>query len=145
METIAPKDERFALKIKIKSLAEEARIIRAAEDKLKGHSVDNFAYPAEGWKLYTHRKNVVRPEARATQLAYAYLRGVPYRKVEPIHHTDPSWRRVQKMVETYGSTPFDQAAFIAWRKDEVYVTPTPVAKSFVSRLLTCAFPGYTVL
>jgi hypothetical protein len=139
MDTIAPKDERFALKIKIKSLAEEARIIRAAEDKLKGHGVDNFAYPAEGWKLYAHRIAVVRPEARATQLAYAYLRGRTYRQVEPIRQTDPNWHRVQKMVETYGPKPFDLAAFTAWRKDEPAPEPKPEVKSLVSRFLSCAF------
>ena len=133
-------DERFALKIKIKSLAEEARIIRAAEDKLKGQGVDNFQYPAEGWKLYAHRIQVVRPEARATQLAYAYLRGVPYRKVEPISHAEPNWHRVEKMVEKYGSQPFDRAAFHAWIKGDDYVAPAPVAKSLVARFLeSCAF------
>lgn len=133
-----PTDERFALKIKIKSLAEEARIIRAAEAKQKG-CADNFAYPGEGWKLWTHRINVVRPEARATQLAYAYLRGRTYRQVEPIRQTEPEWRRVQKMVENYGPKPFDKAAFDAWRKDEEVVNTHPVEKSLVSRLLSCAF------
>ena len=134
---MATPDERFALKIKIKSLAEEARIIRAAEDKLKGHGVDNFQWPAEGWKLHSHRKNVVRPEARATQLAYAYVRGVPYRKVEPNPLTEPSWRRVQKMVETYGAKPFDEAAFRAWKKGEELPVVEP-KKSLLEKL-SCAF------
>lgn len=34
-------------------------------------------------KLRSHRKHVVRPAARAAQLAYGFLRGKPYRKIEP--------------------------------------------------------------
>lgn len=65
--------QRAALKIKAKHLAQEARIIRAEEVKWRGHD-----------KLYfkNHRKTTVRYEARATQLAIAYMRGVPYKVME---------------------------------------------------------------
>jgi hypothetical protein len=65
--------ERAALKIKTKHLAAEARIIRQEEVKWKGND-----------KLYfkNHRKTTVRNEARATQLAIAFMRGVPYKVME---------------------------------------------------------------
>jgi hypothetical protein len=33
--------------------------------------------------MHAHRVEVVRPEARSTQLAYGFARGVPYRVIEP--------------------------------------------------------------
>src|SRR5258706_9283083 len=135
MEDQAPKDERFALKIKIKSLAEEARIIRADENRLDcTDQQDRYKQQS----LVNHRKHVVRPEARATLLAYAYIRGQIYRKVEPISDTEPEWRRVRKMVETYGPKPFDEAAFNAWKNGTE--VPAPAPKSFLSKLLSCSFP-----
>ena len=65
------------LRVKIKSLAEEARIIRKEERKALDHS-DRATY--EG--LRKHRTQDVRGEARAAQLAYAFVRGRPYAKIE---------------------------------------------------------------
>ena len=58
------------LKVKIKSLAEEARIIRREERKL-----DWKTDQAKRFKLWVHRTFDIRREARATLIAYAYLRG----------------------------------------------------------------------
>jgi len=62
------------LKIKAKSLAAEARIIRKEERKLTGSRRDIIA---------EHRRTIVRDEARATQLAIACIKGRPYTTVEP--------------------------------------------------------------
>lgn len=61
------------LKIKAKSLAAEARIIRKEENKLSG---------LRKHALSEHRKGTVRRHARATFLAIAYLKGRPYKTVE---------------------------------------------------------------
>ena len=66
------------LKVKIKSLAEAARIIRKEECKL-----DWKTDQAKRFKLFIHRTVDIRIEARATLLAYAYLRGREYLSVEP--------------------------------------------------------------
>lgn len=58
------------LKIKVKNLAEEARIIRKEEAKVHG---------MEKWQLQHHRKTVVRAAARRTQLAYQICRGRDWR------------------------------------------------------------------
>lgn len=136
-------DERFALKIKLKSLAAEASIIRHAELKqalpshqkvwgvgsegsdasledYKAHRLERRKrradMRAQEWysqsvalrdKLYRHRIDVVRPEARATHLAYGYLRGTPYSWMEHNAFLTPSEAqvlksRVTEMVVKYG-------------------------------------------
>ena len=92
------------LKVKIKSLAEEARIIRKEEVKLKRRSVP---YRPEGWErtltgLHHHRIWDVRREARATHLAYGFLRGRALAQIEGNAKTCPPWSRVEAMVKKYG-------------------------------------------
>lgn len=73
-------DRRVELKVKIKSLAAEARVIRTEESKAKArgdrHKVNS---------LHNHRVGIVRNEARLSLLCYAMLRGRTYAQVEPRH------------------------------------------------------------
>ena len=87
-------DERAYLKVKIKSLAEEAKIIRKETKKAKLRSIKNG--------LYYHRIGVVRYEARHTHLAYGFLRGREYHQIEKKAHTAPNWEKVRRMVQKYG-------------------------------------------
>lgn len=89
------RDERICLKIKIKSLAAEAKIIRLEEKRIGINSIRE--------SLYRHRIDVVRHEARHTQLAYCFLRGLNYKKIEPNAKSVPDWAKVRKMVEKYGT------------------------------------------
>lgn len=86
------RDQRVYLKVKIKSLAEEAKIIRKEESKNKFFRET----------LAAHRKGVVRSEARAAQLAYSFLRGRNYSELEAKTHHKPDWERVKKLVDKYG-------------------------------------------
>lgn len=87
------------LKVKAKSLAAEARIIRKDEQKYKG----TFRYE----QLYRHRLDVVRRVARETHLALSFLYG---REIEECERNFdkydwmhlPNWDSVKKMVEKYG-------------------------------------------
>ena len=88
-------DERVYLKVKLKSLAEEAKIIRKETERAKLRSIKHG--------LYAHRTRVVRPEARYTHLAYGFLRGREYRQMEQKARLAPDWKRVRKMVQKYGS------------------------------------------
>ncbi len=88
-------DKRAYLKVKVKSLAEEAKIIRLETKRAKQ------GYIKRG--LYDHRMCVVRPEARHTHLAYGFLRGRECRQIEQKAHTAPDWKKVRRMVEKYGS------------------------------------------
>ena len=94
------------LKIKIKSLAAETKIIKHEESKLHGEARQSLQH---------HRKTVVRHEARHSLLAYGYMRGRPYRSIEMKCHEDPNWQKVQKMVERFGGGKCDNE-IAAWRE-----------------------------
>ncbi|RLA42423.1 MAG: hypothetical protein DRR06_14485 [Gammaproteobacteria bacterium] len=73
------------LKVRIKHLAEEAKIIRFERNRLKARqrklgNDDRRAALMEG--LDNHHKTVVRQSARASHLAYAFMRGKSYLSTE---------------------------------------------------------------
>lgn len=83
------------LKVKVKSLAEESRIIRREEQRATWSNELRE-------QLHLHRVNDVRDESRATHLAYGYLRGQPHRVIEPAGDIPAHiWKRVQAMVGKY--------------------------------------------
>lgn len=110
------------LKIKSKSLAAEARIIRAEEIKVRNHArarslVQRPVSHLMGTRLslYEHRTGIVRVEARATFLARAYLKGMSRVQVEQNPVTDAQTiKRVKAMVTKYGPRPFNEEALTNW-------------------------------
>jgi hypothetical protein len=95
------------LKIKLKSLAAEARIIHAQERKTRG------AYNDTRESLHRHRIDVVRRESRATHLAYGFLRGRKFKQMERKSVVPPDWDKVASMVKKYGATKLE--AFETWK------------------------------
>lgn len=105
------------LKIKIKSLAEEARIIRKEEEKYKQKRAfywargDNKYNAADTifWALRDHRATPVGTESRAALLAYGYLRGRKFQQLETAPKKEgkawrmPQWNRVIDLVCKYGT------------------------------------------
>lgn len=96
------------LKVKIKSLAAEAKIIRAEERK-SSKSLDHAKTPEARDKanarycgLRGHRTGIVREEARYSLIAYGYLRSVPYAAIETTERT-PDWERVMKIAQRFGA------------------------------------------
>lgn len=119
------------LKVKIKALAAEAKIIRIEETKLlkrveveqklntrtdelepRFKTVRNA--PGRGG-LRFHRITVVRSEARHSLLAYGYLRGRSYKAMEAKCFEKPAWDQVWKMIQRFGGTS-TKAEFEAWVK-----------------------------
>lgn len=111
------------LKIKSKHLALEPAIIKHEERKLRlkikylkqlyqvnddWHS-SIYPFHAKYWSLVNHRKTDVRNEARATYLARAYLKGIPYKKIEakcdPFILHKVIVPRIMAMVAKYGPKP----------------------------------------
>ena len=98
------------LKIKVKNLADEARTIRAEEQKLHG---------VAKWNLQHHRKTVVRDAARRTLMAYQICRGRDWQSCcSHDRFTRMSdFSEVCRMVKRYGtaeaitSLPTIEAAF----------------------------------
>lgn len=97
------------LKVKVKSLAAEARIIRREEHRWPGDSPTRAS-------LQGHRRNDVRREARHSYLALAYLRGRAYREVEQTCHRDPDWEAVARMIKKYGP-PRHNTGFDEWKQE----------------------------
>lgn len=119
------------LKIKAITLGYEATQIRRFERKfLKSARTgaqrvkdgDNTVDWVEGSyrsyrSLNDHRRNVVRPEARATHLARAYLKGQPYAAVEAsTREPVQGWltEKVARMASNYGPTPVDREMIEKW-------------------------------
>jgi hypothetical protein len=113
------------LKIKIKSLAAEARIIRAEEQKLKrrikrskklrrilrkGGTLKGKPLTPEraeelGFEVHmlkVHRKSDVREEARHSLLAYGYMREIPYKQIEQRCEDPPNESKISQMVARFG-------------------------------------------
>ena len=91
------------LRVKLKSLAEEARIIRIEEQRanLAGkYSLQN--------SLREHRSGVVRTASRETLIAYQFLRGIPYEAFERAGSRTVDWKHVYSMVKKYGSGTEDE-------------------------------------
>lgn len=105
------------LKVKIKSLAAEAAIIRREErkaikagrwhrwrdkqDQLNTDSEKQVTHYRRHGSLHHHRTVDVRSEARAAQIAYAFLRGRELRPMEGGMRNAPRWDRVIKLVQRY--------------------------------------------
>lgn len=133
------------LKIKAKSLAAEARIIRIEETKLaaaiKGAVFPPFTDKSETAdrrrarydrltgalsSIVSHRRTVVRAEARYTSLARAFMRGRSYRRTEnrvlpPNLLTAPEWDKVAAMVKRHGVGDIRMLMqrFDEWRQEAV--------------------------
>lgn len=104
------------LLIKSRTLAAEARIIRQNEVRLKrlSRKLNSSRASDKRELLYRHRIDVVRPEARATHLARAFIKGRPYHTVEKPKRPLPERiaDKVASMVSRYD--PNHQ-----WTYDEV--------------------------
>ena len=85
------------LKVKIKSLAEESKIIRKEEFRAKSN-------PELRRSLYEHRISPVGSESRATFIAYGFLRGRKYSEVErPVNKF--SLMKCWRAKRTFGIPP----------------------------------------
>jgi hypothetical protein len=118
------------LKVKIKSLAAEAQIIRREERRFLARS--RQLTPEENatsevkrifWGLRQHRIWDVRREARSAGLAYGFIRGRGYRQIEAKCYEEPHWSRVAELVRKYGNLNLtgDQIkkALMEWRNLDV--------------------------
>lgn len=104
--------KRF-LKVKIKSLAAEAYIIRREERRAKsecrwfrhkqGQEANLMQAESVFFSLKHHRTFDIRDESRSAQVAYGYIRGKSYPNVEnATPFNPPTWNRVVDLVVKYG-------------------------------------------
>lgn len=110
------------LKVKIKSLMLEAKVIREEERRAYAnrHARKRARRTNEKGKLpinrdlffalRNHRTEVVRQEARSSQLAYGFLRETPYRAIENKTTRKPVPKsKVVSMVSRFGHINADEA------------------------------------
>lgn len=107
------------LRVKIKSLAAEARIIRREEANWPHGRRELGGIWSQ---LNGHRRFDVRSEARSAQLAYGLLRGRPYVVMEAKCWDHPDLARIAYLVGKYGAgrnLPTDKAQLLEWVTDWV--------------------------
>lgn len=124
------------LKIKLKTLAQEARYIRQEELTLKNtgkrikacktlsESDRNgiFERNIEGISdLHHHRTFDLRKAARHSHIAYGFLKGKAYSQIENKPKTEPLWSEVEKIVKRFGGEAL-AAKLKSW-----YTSPTAQA------------------
>lgn len=96
------------LKVKLKSLMEEAKIIRKEEARAP-YVIDDDGTGLRN-SLHRHRVIDVRSEARSTHLAYALLRGKTLNQVEIPGSRPPDIPRIIDMVKKYGTAGSKEVA-----------------------------------
>jgi hypothetical protein len=88
-------DRREMLRVKVKSLAEESRIIRKEEGRTKGQIQ---------YELHRHRVIDVRIAARHAHLAYGLIKGRSIDRMENGAKSPPKWIEVRRLLKKYGPT-----------------------------------------
>jgi hypothetical protein len=86
-------DRREMLRVKLKSLAAEAKIIRREEQRTHGVLRN---------ELHTHRQQLIRRASREAHLAYGFIRGRTLVQMETTSRTKPNWDAIRKMLKAYG-------------------------------------------
>jgi hypothetical protein len=126
---------REKFKVKIKSLAEESRIIRHQVKRLgqdwkhaKGPADGAWPWDCERYKiasaqgsLHWHRIDAVRRESRHALLAYAFVRGVPYSAVERSCDVEADASTIERIVRSLSRAGDTGPAIQQWlaRRDSV--------------------------
>lgn len=100
------------MRVRVKELAQEARYIRLEESREK-EKANGFKNTRNYRELNWHRRFHVRPAARAAQLAYGFLKGTPYRKIEPKTYTsdfDMQYikKEVKRLANKFGRLPYNK-------------------------------------
>lgn len=100
---------RAKFRVKIKSLMDEARTIRGEERK--ACACGDYATCNS---LHGHRVGILRSESRATFLAYAFCRGVPYGAVEGKAAKEIDLRRVVAICKSLAGRTASPAEIMDW-------------------------------
>ena len=109
------------LKIKIASLAAEARLIKREEKRwwkpVANRDVNKPGEPLRIKVIYKkdhplvlslreHRIHSVRAECRSAHIAYGYMRGRAYKQIENKCYEHPNWDRIADIVRTFSGAKY---------------------------------------
>lgn len=95
------KPEVHAVRVNVKSLAAEARIIRQEIRKARTTEAKNM--------LAVHKNIRVKPEARLAQLALAFFKEMPYKKVEQEAKNIPAVKEVLNKLKRFSCAVEEKA------------------------------------
>ena len=107
---------RAKFRVKIKSLATEAKIIQREKQRRREHGYvyyEDFVQRVAD-SLESHARNVVATEARHTLLAYAFFRGKPYKDVERSCRIPPDKRAIARILKSLVSWKDQTDAVDKW-------------------------------
>ena len=106
------------LKIKIKTLAAESKIIRHEERKALSNprQFKDGGYNPLFEGLRDHRLSVVRTYARSNHLAYGFLLGHKYEDIERSCKEEPNFCEVRKIALAFGG---NLEQFNQWYQDAI--------------------------
>lgn len=104
------RDRREMLQVKAHSLMLEARLIRRKEQR------PELFGPLQV-ELYLHRKNVVRPAARATSLALGFIKGRTLKQMEPTAKSKAPIEEVKRLLKKYGELRSGGPKFVEYAGD----------------------------
>lgn len=96
------------LRVNIKSLSYESRIIREEIQKARDPDIKN--------SLYLHKIRNVREESRTTQLAMAAIKGIPYCQIEKYARQAPDWKRILTKCNKH-ATSMVNSCILRWTED----------------------------
>lgn len=111
------------LRVKIKSLAAEAKIIRDEERRAKASKQTTLVN-----SLSNHRRGIVRRESRHSQLAYGFMRNRKLAAIESRCSARPDWEAVRKMVERFAGAWSDKEKLDIKTRLELWREGNPAAK-----------------
>jgi hypothetical protein len=120
------------LKVKIKTLAAEALIIRQQEHKYLPEW--RLRKDETYFSLRHHRTLLVRNEQRAALLVYGYLRGREYHMLEEKCYEKPNWERVAEILRRFGPPGTDASkegllvVLKTWSEKSFNAQPKPERK-----------------
>lgn len=116
-------DNRVYIKHQICQVAAAARASRKLEEKQRRNIAWAIQHeePVQAddarrarRQLSEWRRVYLRRQARAHNLAYAFIRGRSYRSVEPHSHEEPDWEMVRTLVKMGGNTGYPAGSLQAW-------------------------------
>jgi hypothetical protein len=129
VKVVAPEQEEIPdkrtihLRIKVKSLAAEAQIIRQEAKKTRGMI---------RWDLNHHRKTIVRSHTRTNLLAYGILKGIPYSTMEKKCFERPDFSAVANIAKRFGATEIEIVPWIEEAKNHLKRNETCLVKQLTN-------------
>ncbi len=122
---------RAKFRVKIKSLAEEVRIIKHEVSRHKGKWSNISSV------LVSHLHMTVKPEIRWTLAAYAYLRGKPFAACENTSHSlqSPYPKQIARIIKSLAGIHVEPMAIYHWlNADRIVKRVAEFADTLIERM-----------